>query len=43
MPDQESHLLGGDVLGRNYQVPLILSVCRVENDDEFAPAWPIDI
>lgn len=36
MSDEEGHLLGGDLLGSNDQIALVLSVLVVDSDNELA-------
>lgn len=36
MSDHKGHLVVSDVLGCTDEVALILAVCRIEDDDEFA-------
>lgn len=37
--DEESHLLGGDLLGSNDQIALVLSVLVVDSDNELAVSY----
>ena len=38
MPDHERHLLCCDVFSSNNKVAFILTVCRIQDNDEFAPS-----
>ena len=38
MPDHEGHLLCGDIFSSNDEVAFILTVCGVQDNDEFTPS-----